>query len=380
MTTLSLPQLAGANILTHSRMQTFRTCQEKHHNRYELGIRREGDEVYFRMGGACHKGIDLRAKGASTDDAIAIATQGYEVLPRWCVAEEAVHDWMTERETVAVLLSGYFWIWERDGVPDNLRVAEVLESEGAFELPIRNPETGAASTVFRQAGKRDALVRLGDGRVALKETKTVGEDLDPASDYWKRLRLDNQISQYFCAVQDEGKPIDTILYDVIRKPSIAPKLVPILDADGKKIVNDAEGKRVLKENIKKNGEPGAGHGDPIQSGNVEKGWILQQRRETPEEFGKRLLEDITARPEFYYARQEIPRLDADLARFRADLWDVAATIREARNNGRHYRNTAACTLMGRCEYLDQCHAGIDPDNPPAGFVRVTNLHPELSGD
>ena len=117
-----------------------------------------------------------------------------------------------------------------------------------------------------------------------------------------------------------------------------------------------------------------------QSGDAAKGWTMQVRSETPTEFAARLSEDIAGRPEFYFARKEIPRLSSDIEEFRAELWQQQQAIREAQKNGRWYRNPAQCCTMGRCSYLDICHAGIHADAPPAGFIRVENVHPELIGD
>lgn len=377
MSIVSLPQLEGSNLLTHSRRQCRKTCPRKHYYRYELGVRRAETARPLRMGSAVHVGLDLRAQGCSTDEAIVRAVRSYEEAPAWCTTDEQVADWMVEREIVARLLAAYFWYWERPEIPDDLRPVKVIASEGAFDLPIVNPETGAKTTVFRNAGKRDKILQLADGAIVVGEHKTVSEDLGADSDYWKRLELDDQISNYVITARDEGYDVRDVLFDVIRKPSMAPKLVPILDDQGLKIVLDANGQRVLRENILKNGQPGKGHGEPIQSGSTEKGWTLQQRRETPQEFGDRLTADIAERPDWYFARRRIPRLESDLAEFRHGLWQEQQEIQAARKNGRHYRNTAACLLMGRCEYLDVCAGGIDPANPPQGFQRVTNIHPEL---
>lgn len=378
--TIALPQIAGQNLLTNSRLRTFKTCARKHLISYELGIRPESDAKALRLGGAVHLGLDRKCKGDDQDAAITAATACYEVLPPWASNDEAVGEWMCERETVAALLAGYFWRWGDDDSLANqvTGVAEVIASELAFELPIRNPDTGKATPTFRVAGKIDKIVRLADGRLAVMEHKTCGESIEPESDYWKRLRIDQQISLYMLAARELGHEVHTVLYDVIRKPAIRPTQIPLLDEKGLKIVLDAQGNRCLKENIKKNGEPGAGHGEPYQAANAEKGWALQTRTETPAEYGERLLADITQRPDFYFARAEIPRLTADLLEFRYELWQQALAIRETQKTGRHFRNTNACTLMGRCQYFEQCTSSHDWNTVPTGFVRVPDVNPELA--
>jgi hypothetical protein len=364
---ISLPQLPGHDLLTHSRMQCYKQCPRKHLYRYELGVRPDGTAKPLRIGSAVHEGIDYRAKGASILDAINRARLTYGTLTDGSgTAIESVTAFQVEEETVAALLAGYFWYWEGAELPPELRVQRVIESEGSFVHPIKNPDSGMPTPSFKAAGKRDAIVELGDGRIAVKETKTCKEDLSPTSDYWRRLELDSQISGYLCAAHEMGHAADTVLYDVIRKPSIAPKLVPVLDENGLKIVLDRDGNRVVGKK-----------GQPRQTGDSEQGYTLQQQQETPQQFGARLLEDICERPSFYYARREIPRLIEDLDEYRRELWQIQQQMRESQKQGRWFRNTGACLTMGRCEYLNHCRNGIDPASPPAGFSRVADLHPEL---
>jgi hypothetical protein len=103
---------------------------------------------------------------------------------------------------------------------------------------------------------------------------------------------------------------------------MAPRLVPLTDAEGAKIVLDREGNRVRTKDGKKWRESGS-EGD---------GYTLQVRKETPDEFFERLRADIASRPTFYYAREEIPRLSADLEDCREELWQQQQDIREAQKS------------------------------------------------
>lgn len=370
---ISLPQLPGSNELTGSRISTYQTCPREEFYAYQLGIRREQTAHYFRMGSCFHLGLDLRAQGKSQDEAIAGAVATYDQFPHWATSEEAKHEWLIEREIVARLLSGYFWYWEREDIRPDIRPVKIIETEGSFNVPIKNPETGRATTSFSFSGKRDKIVELGDSRIAVMEHKTTSDDISPTSDYWLRLRIDSQISGYMLAAREQGYKVETVLYDVCKKPTISPKQIPVLDDDGFKVVVDtATGERVF--NKKKEGTDG----DPRQSADKEKGWVLQARVEMPEEFGDRLTDDIAARPEHYYQRQEIPRLDADLEEFATQLWQIQQQIKESQAKGRAFRNTSACLKQRRCPYLDICHQGINMANGiPAGFRQVTTLHEEL---
>lgn len=366
-------------LLTHSRMQAFKTCPKKHYYAYELAIRPIETAAPLRLGSAIHLGLDLRKQGRSGAEAVLAAMKPYDFRPDWVRDEDTLHAWEVERETVGCLLGAYFWRWEIDNLPPELTVAEVVSSEFSFTTLIRNPATGSTSRLFNLAGKVDAIVRLGDGRLAILEHKTCSEDIAPTADYWHRLRMDQQISLYMHAVQTEGFPVETVLYDVIRKPTIRPELVDVLDENGCKIVIDsATGERCYKSNLKKDGTPGAGHGEPYQSANKEKGWLLQSRRQTPAEWGEKLSAHIAANPDWYFARREIPRLRDDIREFAEELWQVQQTIRLAQIDGRHYRNTGACRFNNStCPYFKVCPDGIDQTRPPAGFERVKSLHPEL---
>jgi hypothetical protein len=165
-------------------------------------------------------------------------------------------------------------------------------------------------------GKLDRLIRLADGRLALQEYKTSSEDISPGSIYWRRLRVDIQVGMYLHA-----SGADCVVYDVCRKPS-----------------------------------------------------IRQRQKESVTEYGERLTDDIRARPEFYFQRQEINRLASDADDTVADVQAVASLI----SLQQFPRNTAACTRFGTCCYFQLCSNGHRPsDGAPAGFHVVNTAHQEL---
>jgi hypothetical protein len=229
-----------------------------------------------------------------------------------------------------------------------------------------NPKTKAAAKVFRLAGKIDGIVRLEDGRLAVKESKLLGDDIGPDADLWRRLRIDHQISMYVTAARRLGYHCEAVLYDVTRKPTIKPGQVPILDALGAKVVINQFGDRVKTD-----------RGEWRQTGDKERGYVLQARRMTPEEWGEKLNEDIGQRPEFYFARVEVPRLDQDLDEYQSELWEIQQTIRDAQRTGRWFRTVNKDTCSW-CSVFGLCTEGWKPGDPlPEGFERVENVHPEL---
>jgi len=199
------------------------------------------------------------------------------------------------------------------------------------EVEFRHPL--AASRTFDVAGKIDGLAVLHDGRLALVEHKTCGTDIGPDSDYWLRLRGNAQVMQYVLAARSLGWDVALVIYDVARKPA-----------------------------------------------------IRQKQGETPEQFGDRLAADTRERPDFYFARREVPVLDDDLTEFEVQRQVLARQILSCRSESRRARKPEhgwprnvgemTCKL---CDYAGFClqNAAVDAAHPPAGFVAGA-VHTELS--
>lgn len=171
------------------------------------------------------------------------------------------------------------------------------------------------------AGKIDGLTAD-----AIIEHKTAGTDISPDSDYWLRLRGNVQVLQYIEGARRLGYDPRCIIYDVARKPAIR-----------------------LKQG------------------------------ETLEQFGDRLAADCTERPDFYFQRREVPILEDELARFRAERDALASEIRWRRRVSAWPRAVSERTCL-TCEFAGFCLQGVVPDaeHVPAGFV-VGEKHTELSG-
>lgn len=348
--------MTASNLLTHSRQDTFKTCRRKHFFSYELGLRRTTDAKALRMGSAFHEGVETLGNGGTLEAACEAVRQAYDVED---VFDQ--YEWDIERETVLRLVCAYQWRWTNDSLG-------YMAVERSFELPLLNPVTKKRTSSFNLAGKIDAIVRLEDGRVAVKETKLFGDDIGQDSDLWRRMRMDHQVSLYMTAARRLGFEVETVLYDVARKPTIKPTAVPLLDSGGIKIVLDRNGERVR-----------TGKGAFRQTGSTEDGYILQTRPMTIEEWGEKLTNDIAERPDFYFQRIEVPRLDQDLYEYQSEIWEIQQAIRTAQKSGHWFRtvNKNTCSF---CPYFDICASGrvIDRNaTPPEGFEFVDDLHPEL---
>lgn len=348
--------------LTNSRIRCAQTCLKKHHLSYELGVRKDVDSLPLRLGSAFHEGLDIHKKGDSPQAAIDKAIEDFNNSTPVTNDADRAYQRAIEGEKVTQLLNGYFWRWE-----DMDKDIEIIASELSFEIPITNPASGRTSRTFTLAGKIDAIVRLADGRLAVLEHKTTSDDISPDSDYWAKLRIDSQISLYYMAAKALGYDVETVLYDVTRKPSIRPKNIPSLDKDGFKQIFDANGERVYKKD-----------GTPRQTASTKDGFELLSRPETPAEYGERLRLDIGEQYDRYYRRQEITRLNIDLEDAAYELWEIARLIADCQKNNRWPRSCAACIGYYKCEYFDICTNGIDPlEQMPEGFKQVEDVHQEL---
>ncbi len=342
-------------LLTHSRQQAFKTCRKKAWFGYEIGLRRTTDAKALRMGTAGHDGVECLGKGGTLDEAIAVVRSHYDNMPQ----HFDEYDWLIECETVERLICGYQWRWQSDGLT-------YIVTEHQFRDALKNPKTGGRSKKFDRSGKIDGIVQLEDGRLAVKESKFLGEDIGTDADLWLRLRMDHQITLYVDAARSIGYDVDTVLYDVVRKPSIKPEQVAIVDENGDKVVVDCNGVRVLTK-----------QGKPRQTADKEQGYILQQRPMTPEEWGEKLNNDIGVRPDFYYARREIPRLEQQIAEYRQEFWDIAQAYTDAKKSDAWYRTVSKDTCAW-CSYFQLCSNGWTKNDPtPEGFEILTNIHPEL---
>lgn len=351
--------LQGTSLVTNSSMSCFKSCRQKYYWSYEKGWRPDIEKAPLRIGSIVHKGLDLLGKNVEIDRVLDVIETMYAEK----ITDDNEYKLDIECATVLCLVEGYHKVWANSQI-------QIIESETSFDLHIINPN-GNAMTSFRQAGKRDRICKLPDSRIALMETKTCSQDIGPGSEYRNILAINQQISMYVNAAQAEGKQIDTTLYDCIRKPTIQPCAVALTDDKGLKIVLDESGNRVMKM---------TGDKGPRQTGDTAKCYTLQTRAMKPKEWMEKLMADIAERPEFYYQRFEVARLQDDLEAFNVELWMIAKDIGDCRRLGRWYRNTSNCRIFNSlCPYYVLCAGERDTSNGvPAGFRQVETIHEELA--
>jgi hypothetical protein len=162
----------------------------------------------------------------------------------------------------------------------------------------------------RVSGVIDALAREGqDGDIVLVERKTTSQEISPGSAYWRRITsVDAQVSVYLLAARELRLHARKLVYDVIRKPA-----------------------------------------------------LRERKGEPPEEFYARILEDMAARPEWYFQRAEIVRLEHEHEDFTRDIIGTVAMMRKAPRPAP--RNTDACFAFGReCDFFGVCAGNISIDD------------------
>ena len=294
-------------LLTASRMGTLLGCPRRHFWRYEVGLKTEHESQALRFGSAWHAAMEGRWQGLPFEAALEAALK-----------DRAFED--IQAATLAGLLAGYYRRYEADCVKE-------LHAEVEFRHPIEGSRT------FDSAGKIDGLGVLVDGRLALVEHKTTSDSVEAGSDYWLRLRLNQQVMQYLVAARALGWDVHVILYDVTKKPA-----------------------------------------------------IRQKQNETAAAFGDRLAADTQERPDFYYARREVPVLDQDLEEFKVQRFELSKLILALRQAERRTslreqawpRNVNGMSCQG-CEFAGFCLQGVhaDAEHVPAGF-RVGKVHEELN--
>lgn len=348
--TISLPVLPDDRLLTHSSEATWKTCPRKYFLRYKMGLTPAHDSEPLRLGSAVHVGLESIKNGGDEMAAELAVRAEYALADRPPYLDPI--DFEVEQEIAIALVRGYYTRWKDSAI------IKYIAAEAPFKLPIVNPSTGRATPSFHSAGKIDGIAELPDGKLAIIEHKTTTDDLSLDSDYWKRLMLDSQISRYVLAARTMGYDVRAIIYDVIKKPGIRPKNITKADRANATYLGHYFGHKLISE---------------------------CPERETPAMYGARLLADTIERPDWYFARNEIVRLDSELDEYRAEQWTIQQTIREAELNQQKWgiaawpRNTSACTMPYRCPYLDICRGmkGDPSEQTPEGFKVADRLHPEL---
>lgn len=372
--------------LSASAITSFKACPTRFNYGYIEGIRPIEDSESQRVGTNWHslhevyRDAEMAADPDITpfDAAIGHLNATYATVPDGFDA----YAWEIERTILAMSFAGYVWYHQGD-------VVETLATEVSFKLPLHHPKTRMPLPVNEvvRVGKIDRVVRY-NGRISIADYKSTSKPIHADSDFWNHLRLDSQISMYVAAAQDLQKSgalaeygigsdeeVAGAFYDVWHKPTIKPSM--LTQADTKALIEgggylgaafkvevsdttDDAGVRQVRVTVD-------GAETEVEVG--KKGFAI---RETPGMFGARLLADIYQRPDFYFARREIPRTDRDLRWFREQMYSIYQSMKTARDTGHWVANEHQCNATFRCPYTSICWNGVDVSGgqTPDGFKRI----------
>ena len=339
-------------ILTASSMACALRCPRKYYYDNIIGLKVAIPSEALRIGTAVHNGGEERAKGGDFAAQYRAAITGGE-LDEWMAAK------------VFGILGAYCKTY---GEVDDRDYA-AMNPEQEFTDAIDGSRT------FEQRGKVDGLAVLRDGRKVVWERKTTSDDIGETSGYWERLKFNHQLLAYSAWIYNTTGELPVCVYDVMRKPALQPKAnVAELDAEGLPIVLDANGNRSIKRD-----------GTPKKTADAAKGERVAGHPETPDEYGARILEAMSAESEKYFQRREVAITIDMLQEFWRERLGVCRMLlhfaSEARKSERpeyayprscNPDNCRNCQFAGLC--LQRIH--VDVDNPPEGF-RIA-LHEELT--
>ncbi len=291
---------AGVEIVSHSELATFRRCPTEWRFRYVLRREPKGPKSQaLTKGTAIHKVIGAYHRGEKPD------------LSGLAPQDRAV-------------VRGYRAYW---GDPD--RQVDVEKTDVPFQIMI--------DPTIMVVGEFDAKgVRKDTKKKTIVEHKSTSEDITMGSAYWNKVALvDSQVTSYLLASRIMGWGEVEVLYDVLLKSTMKRQFATPLE------------KRQYTKATKT--QPSRLHADQ------------REVDETEDEFEYRVLEDIFKRPEHYYQRGVVVRLEQDHA---AHIKDVKGTVRLlqlARDMGENVpRNTDSCFKYGRpCDFYPVCSSGVD---------------------
>ncbi len=248
------------------------------------------------------------------------------------------------------LMAGYHLRWKDAGY-------RALSVEKVYTSPLWNPNTERPSRTFTLAGKLDVYVEDHERRRFVIDHKTLSENItEPDSPLFKQLAIENQVNHYLLLQHLNGERPDGAIWDCIRKPTIGPKKLTKAERASAVAERKYFGRILDMDTL-------AG--------------LQTDERETVDMYEARLAHDCTTeRPEFYFHRRAVPRMDHEIAHYAEDLWEISKEILESQKRERLPKTSASCMQFGSaCRYLGVC-SGYDTIDSP-NWKRKEHQHREL---
>jgi hypothetical protein len=340
-------------------MRTYLKCQRLHQYTYEDGYTPAKQAEALRFGNLWHAVLENVLRFARSSRAAGKQSIFGTIVDMRVVARETIEQSDADPYEAAKLrvLAGE-WITNVQR-SDFLSRYEIVHVEKFFAFPHMNPDTGRPSQTWVRAGVIDAILReYTTGRVLVMEHKSTSEDIAPDATYWARLLIDTQASQYVLGAEaymnEDDPPIDTIIYDVTRKP---------LQRPAKKTENPK-----YKKRTKAQVEAGLAEDDPSL--------LYAKMRledETPEEYEERLQGVVGDQ---HVAFRFVSRTDEMVMEHMRNAWAIGKKIHIDIREGFAPKNDNACHQYGTCPFWGVC-SGSASLQDEALFTRRSWPHPEL---
>lgn len=368
--------------LSNSRLKDFMRCQRFHRISW---IDRRVPRIKsapLEFGTAFGNALEVWEQGRLEPSAIK------EAIEMWRISAVHSESVLTPYDVAAgtVLLNGYHAAYADDGLT-------TIGTEVEWMAPLVNPYTGGRSRTFFLLGHFDAVVRDMEGRLIIKERKTTSEDILLGSLYWDMLRSNPQAGMYFdSGAKTLDEPVSSVLFDVVRKPTIKMYAATPDDKRAYTLPKDAKPGRACSKHAKEAQATAKERGLKLLAKDVpnvescddcklpraaEPSRLYASMRdadETPEAFAKRLYDDVLVTPEKYFARKPIVRLSDEIKHGRVDTWEQAEMMRHQMREGHAPRNQNACyDFKRRCEYYEVCFGTQRLDDDA---IFCDNTHPD----
>jgi len=346
-------------VLTNSCLMAKRRCDERFRLAYLERLEPRAERPALGMGSAVHAGIEHGDPDAAGEY---LRT---EAEADWRIAESDAIEFrivVAEELTRAALAYWSGWPTIREEV---------------FEIPLRNPATGAPSTTHRLSGKWDGfwtqkIIGRGPGLPAevapalleIKTTSRLGED------YIRRLQLELQPTLYMAAASEcYGVEVRHAVYRIVRKPGIKPRKG---ESDAEYVERCAARKPLAPLKRRKT-ESDGDYQARSATREAARAPLKRKIAETPDEYRARLRADIESRPNWYLAEVIVTRTQDQIDRMLAEVWEEHRRILAIERGEMTIRNTGSCLDYGRCDFFDLCTGNVGVE---AYRVRE-HAHPEL---
>lgn len=322
-------------VLSNSRINTYRKCPRMYELKYVLGLKRHRDNEAALDGKSLHQAIELMLKGESERSVVR------QVYAQYCEQDPV------SAEYKSFMVVAIARAWRRVYVNDPL---EYIAVEQHAEMPLKSPLTGRNSTKHRVQGFIDGIVRHRDGTMWVVDHKLTSDSVGAESDFVKRLGIDTQPFTYIALATHLGLKVNGFIYDLVRKPGIRPR-----GLRNKEIEELAGGAKW--------------HGHSIETANSEAARIVMkpkaewEMRETPPMYAARVYAEMVSDPGKYFGRHMMVPSRSELREWHNDLWMTKKLLDMSQNQGLYPKDTRSCLFPYRCDFADFCLNRRSIDNP-----------------